>query len=60
MRKLETQKLKGSRGGGGDGMARAGPKDPDVKEAKKAELTTWLAAEIEVRVGVSGPAGGRS
>lgn len=51
MRKLETQKLKGARGGGGgsDGMAGAGPSDPDVKEAKKSELTTWLAAEIEVR-----------
>lgn len=31
-----------------DGAGRAGGGDPALREAKKAELATWLASEIEV------------
>lgn len=39
--------MKGARDGAGGVEA----KYPAVKEAKRAELATWLAAEIEVKHG---------
>lgn len=48
MRKLQSQKSQGVRGNV-DGAGRAGRGDPALREAKKAELATWLASEIEVR-----------
>jgi len=57
MRKLQSQKSQGVRGNV-DGAGRAGGGDPALREAKKAELATWLASEIEVRTWKSLPSRG--
>ena len=48
MRKLQSQKPQGVRGGDVTGGGRAGG-DSAMREAKKSELAAWLASEIEVR-----------
>lgn len=52
VRKLQSQRPSAGRGGvDGTGLARVpggDARDPSVKDAKKAELSAWLASEIEV------------
>lgn len=52
VRTLQSQR-QGGRGGVAEGAGAGGRGDgrhPSVKEAKKAEMEAWLAAEIEVRL----------